>query len=159
MKGYPSWFVSALLGGLLLVFVSGCLLAPTTLVMRLDAELAWRLPGAGRVLVAALHAGAGLAVIMLLGSLWTVHMRANWRRGRQRTSGAALGAMLLLLAASAVGVYYLGDDALGTAAALLHLGVGVALAVPFGWHWMLARRAGAAQQTAPEAGRSTAYGP
>lgn len=150
MKGYPSWFVSALLGSLLLIFVSGCLLIPTTLVMRFDTDLAWRLPGAGRVLVAALHSAVGLAVIMLLGSLWTVHMRANWRRGRQRISGAALGAMMLVLAASAVGIFYLGDDALGTAAALIHLGVGLALAVPFGWHWVLARRAAASEQLVPE---------
>jgi heme A synthase len=141
MKGYPSWFISALLGTLLLVFVSGCLLAPTTLVMRLDADLAWRLPGAGRVAVAAMHAAAGLLTFAWLGSLWTVHMRINWRRHRQRVSGAALGILLLVLAASAVGVYYLGDDTLGTAAALLHLGCGLALAAPFGGHWFAARAA------------------
>jgi hypothetical protein len=141
MKGYPSWFISALLGTLLLVFVSGCLLAPTTLVMRLDTELAWRLPGAGRVAVAAMHAGVGFLAIAWLGSLWTVHMRINWRRHRQRVSGALLGVMLLVLAVSAVGVYYLGDDTLGTAAALLHLACGLLIAAPFGWHWVAARRA------------------
>jgi hypothetical protein len=128
MKGYPSWFLSAVLGALLVVFVSGCLLAPTTLVMRIDVDLAWRLPGAGRVLVAAMHAGVGFIVIMLLGSLWTVHMRSHWRRQRQRISGAATGILLLVLAASAVAVYYLGDEMLGNAAALIHLGVGLALA-------------------------------
>jgi len=141
MKGYPSWFVSALLGTLLLVFVSGCLLVPTTLVMRLEADLAWRLPGAGRVAVAAMHAGAGFLAIAWLGSLWTVHMRINWRRHRQRISGATVGILLLVLAASAVAVYYLGDDTLGNAAALLHLGCGLALAGPFGWHWFAARAA------------------
>ena len=156
MKGYPSWFVSALLGTLLLVFVSGCLLAPTTLVMRLDAEMAWRLPGAGRVLVAAAHAGAGFLGVMLLGSLWTVHMRGNWRRGRQRISGSLVGAGLVALAATAVAVYYLGDDTLAAAAAMLHLGLGLALAAPFGWHWVLARRAArAVQRTQQDGTRAT----
>ena len=153
MKGYPTWYVSALLGTLLLVFVSGCLLAPTTLVMRLEAELAWRLPADGRVLVAAAHAGAGFLGVMLLGSLWTVHMRGNWRRGRQRISGSLVGIGLLVLAVTAVGVYYLGDETLGAAAAMVHLCLGLALAVPFGAHWVLARRAARAlQRTQQDAG-------
>ncbi|WP_426101144.1 hypothetical protein [Massilia sp. TSP1-1-2] len=152
MKGYPGWFVTALLGALLLVFASGCLLAPTTLVMRFDTDIAWRLPGTGRVLVAAAHAGAGFLVMMLLGSLWTVHMRGNWRRARQRISGSVLGAAMLILAVTAVGVYYLGDDTLGNAAALLHLGTGLALCVPFGWHWVLARRAARADATSRSGG-------
>lgn len=78
---------------------------------------------------------------------------ANWRRARQRISGATVGIALLLLAASAVGLYYLGDDTLGNAAALLHLGTGVVLVFAFGWHWMRARRA--ACSGAPAAGNGT----
>ncbi|NHZ79291.1 hypothetical protein F2P44_08380 [Massilia sp. CCM 8695] len=141
MKGYPAWFVRALLGALLLVFVSGCLLAPTTLVMRFEMALAWRLPGAGRVVTAAMHAATGFVLLMMLGALWSVHMRAGWRKRRQRGSGATLGIMLLLLAASAVAIYYAGEDALGSGAALVHLVVGLTLLLPFGWHWVHARRA------------------
>ncbi|NHZ63056.1 hypothetical protein [Massilia genomosp. 1] len=141
MKGYPAWFVRALLGALLLLFVSGCLMAPTTLLMRFEMELAWRLPGAGRVVTAAMHATGGFVVLMMLGALWSVHMRAGWRKRRQRGSGATLGIMLVLLAASAVAIYYAGDDALGSGAALVHLAMGAALLPTFGWHWVHARRA------------------
>ena len=153
MKGYPGWFLAAVLGTLLLMFVSGCVLAPTTLVMRFDTDVPWRLPTDGRVLVAAMHAAAGFLAVMLLGSLWTVHMRSNWRRKRQRASGATLGVLLLLLAASAVAIYYAGDGDLGAAASLLHLGAGLAFAVPFGWHWAHARRAASSSlgATAPPA--------
>jgi len=141
MKGYPYGFVPALVGTLLLMFVTGVLLAPTTLVLRAELALPWRLPGSGRVLTAALHAAGGFALMLLLGALWSVHMRSGWRRRQQRASGVLLGTLLLVLAASAVAVYYLGDEALGTAAALVHLGAGMALAGPFGWHWLHGRRA------------------
>lgn len=141
MKGYPSWFVPVLVGALLLMFVTGLLLAPTTLAMRADIAMPWRLPGSGRVLTAALHAAGGFALLLLIGALWSVHMRSGWRRRRQRASGLVLGVMLLVPAGSAVGVYYLGDEALGTVSALVHLGTGLALAGPFGWHWVRGRRA------------------
>jgi len=141
MKGYPPWFVPVLVGTLLLMFVTGMLLAPTTLVLRAEFALPWRLPGSGRVLTAALHAAGGFMLMLLVGALWSVHMRSGWRRREQRASGLVLGTLLLVLAASAVAVYYLGDEVLGMAAALIHLGAGVALAGPFGWHWLHGRRA------------------
>jgi len=141
VKGYPNWFVPALLGALLLMFVTGLLLAPTTLALRADIAVPWRLPGSGRVLCAALHAAGGFALMLLVGALWSVHMRSGWRRRQQRTSGLVIGLMLLTLAATAIIVYYTGDESAGPAAALLHLGVGVALAAPFGWHWLRGRSA------------------
>jgi uncharacterized membrane protein len=140
MKGYPRWFLPGLLITLLLVLVSGALLIPTTLVMRLEMALAWRLPGDARILTAAAHAAAGFAAMMLLGSLWSVHMRAGWRRRRHRISGSLTGVLLLLLAVSAVGVYYLGEETAGVAAALVHIGLGLVLLAPFGWHWVVGRR-------------------
>lgn len=142
MKGYPKGFVPALVGTLLLMFASGLLLAPTTLALRADIAVPWRLPGAGRISVAALHAAGGFVLVLLIGALWAVHMRSGWRRHQQRTSGAILGGLLMTLVASAVAVYYLGDESLGAAAALAHLGTGIALVAPFGWHWVHGHRAG-----------------
>ena len=141
MKGYPSWFLPALMGTMLLMFVTGGLLAPTTLILRADLALPWRLPGSARVLTAALHAAGGFALMLLVGALWSLHMRSGWRRHRQRGSGVVLGVMLLVLAVSAVAVYYLGDETLGAVAALIHLSTGLALAFPFGWHWVRGQRA------------------
>lgn len=140
MKGYPRWFLRALIAAVLLIFISGGLLAPTTLVLRADIDMA-RLPGGARIALAALHAASGFAMAMLVGALWAVHMRSGWRRHRQRGSGLLLVAVLVLLALSAVGIYYLGDDTLGALAAFLHLGLGLALAGPLGWHWVRGRRA------------------
>jgi len=141
MKGYPNGFLTALLGALSLMLVTGLLLAPTTLAMRADIALAWRLPGSGRVLTAALHAAGGFLLLLMVGALWSVHMRSGWRRHRQRASGLLLGSVLLALAVSAVAVYYVGDEALGAATAIVHLGLGLLLAGLFGWHWLHGHRA------------------
>lgn len=141
VKGYPRWFVPALVGLLALMLASGLLLAPTTVALRTDWPVPWRLSGAGRLLCAALHAAAGFALLLLTGALWGLHMRSGWRRRQQRASGLSLGLLMLLLAATAVAIYYAGDERTGAVAALLHLGLGVALVVPFGWHWWHGRRA------------------
>jgi len=141
MSGYPTWFRPALLGTLLLMLLSGLLLVPTTLVMRADLSVAWRLPGSGRILCAALHAGAGFALMLFVGALWSLHMRSGWRRRQQRVSGLLVSALLLALVLSAIAVYYAGDESFAALAAWLHLGAGVALLGPFGWHWLHGHRA------------------
>ncbi|MBC7699871.1 hypothetical protein [Aquabacterium sp.] len=140
MKGYPKWFLSLLISTMLLMWVTGGLLTPTTLVLRAEVMMP-RLPGSARVLTAALHAAGGFGLAMLMGALWSVHMRSGWRRHRQRISGLILNMLLLLLNISAVGIYYLGDESLGTLVAFTHLGAGVALAGPLGWHWIRGRQA------------------
>ena len=159
MKGYPGWFLRTLVAALLLVFVTGLLLAPTTLALRGELDLPWRLPGSGRVLTAALHAAGSFALLLLMGALWSVHMRSGWRRRRQRASGLVLGLMLLVLAASAVAVYYLGDDTLGAVSSFLHLGTGLALAAPFGWHWVHGRRVRRQAQAAAHRPPAHRHGP
>jgi hypothetical protein len=148
MKGYPRGFRRLLLATLLAVALSGLLLVPTLLTMRADVELAWRLPASGRVGMAALHAGVGMLLLALCGALWSVHMRAGWRKHRQRGSGGTLTVAITTLALSALALYYAGDETWSTAAAWIHLAAGLALAGVFGWHWRCAHRARSAARTA-----------
>lgn len=140
MTHYPAGFRTALLAVLAAVCASGLALAPTTLAVRVDWDLPWRLAGGERLWAAALHCAFGFAAAAFAGALWSLHMRSGWRRRRQRPSGALLAATLVLLAATAVAVYYLGDDRLATIGALLHLGAGVAATAVFLWHWRRGRR-------------------
>jgi hypothetical protein len=134
MKGYPRWFEPALLGVVSAVYLSGCLLLPTTLEMRADWRLGWRLAPEARLLVAAAHAAAAFLFLLVMGSLWSVHMRAGWRRHRQRGSGLLLVGCLLWLALTALGVYYLADETWAKVAGLGHLVVGLVVLLPFLWH-------------------------
>jgi len=140
MKGYPNGFRSALVATSLALYATGCLLAPTTLELRAAWELGWRLGGGARVWMAAAHAAFAFAALLFVGALWSVHMRSGWRRRRQRASGTLLGVALLLLAVTAVGVYYLADETLANVTALAHLALGLVLIAPFLWHLVKGRR-------------------
>lgn len=139
MTQYPRWFLPTLLVILLTVLLSGLGLTPTTLALRAEWDMPWRLAGGDRVWVAALHSAVAFGLTAMVGALWSVHMRSGWRRRRQRISGLLLGSALALLVASAVAVYYIGDDRLAAAAAFLHLGAGLAATAVFVWHWIRGR--------------------
>jgi hypothetical protein len=134
MKGYPRWFRPTVMAIAFALYVTGCLLAPTTLQLRLDIAVPWRLGAGARIGMAALHATAALLAMLAIGALWSVHMRVGQRRPGQRRSGWLTVVPALLLAASAVGLYYLGDETWAERVALLHLVLGLALALPFIWH-------------------------
>ncbi|WP_280152612.1 FeoA family protein [Piscinibacter sp. XHJ-5] len=134
MKGYPPRFPALLWTACATAFASGLLLAPTTLAMRVGWPVPWRLPSDARLLAAASHAAASFVLLMVVGALWTIHMRVGWRRGRQRVTGATLVSGVAGLVLSALGVYYLGDSELAGDVALVHVSLGVLLALPLAVH-------------------------
>jgi len=139
VKGYPRWFESVLVVSSVLVYASGCLLVPNTLEVR-AAWGSWHLLSGSRVPLAALHTCLAFLMMMIIGALWSVHMRAGWRRHRQRWSGLLLASTYLLLMATAVGIYYLSDETWANVAGLGHMLLGVALFAPFAWHAVLGWR-------------------
>jgi hypothetical protein len=145
MKHYPRRFLAVLAGVCLLAWISGLLLAPTTLALRLEWPLLWRLPPPARLAVVALHSAAAFALAFVCGARWAQHMQAGWRCRAQRVSGVLTVAALLALAVTALFIFYAGDDALANAAALVHLTAGALLALPLVWHGLhRQRRAGLA---------------
>lgn len=141
MTQYPRWFLPTLLAVLLAVFATGLMLVPTTLAVRAEWDVPWRLGGGSRVWIAAAHSAAAFGIASLVGALWSVHMRSGWRRRRQRSSGLLLGSSMAVLALTAVGVFYLGDERLAAGAAYSHLGLGLLALPTFLWHWLKGRAA------------------
>lgn len=127
MKGYPRGFVTLIHATILALCVSGLLLAPTTLDLRLELPVPWRLPADGRSGVAALHVVLSYAIVIFAGALWHVHMRVGWRRRRNLWAGGALVLTLLILAGSGVAVFYLGGELEARCAAVTHLIAGAGL--------------------------------
>lgn len=140
MKGYPRWFLYALLSVLSVLLLSAMLLLPTTLVMRAEFELSWRLPHSARLWVSACHAAFGSLSLFMIGAIWSIHMRSGWRRHKHRVSGASLLALFSLLGLTAIGIYYLGESALANGIAYAHVIIGVGLLPIFAWHWWRGRR-------------------
>lgn len=140
MKGYPRWFLRCVLGVLLVLLISGILLTPNTLIMRAEFEFEWRLPNASRVWTSVMHAGFGFVMMLLVGAIWSIHMRSGWRRHKHRSSGLFLAMFFLILAVTAVAIYYLGESASANWAAYCHLAAGVLVTFLFAWHWWRGHR-------------------
>jgi uncharacterized membrane protein len=136
MKGYPYWFLTLLVSAIAMLLATGLLLAPGTLLFKADIELAWRLPSAYRILVTSTHAALGFLLMLLVGSIWSIHMRSGWRRQKQRLSGLLLAILFLILFLTPVAIYYAGEESIGTIAAFLHLIIGILIVFPFAWHWI-----------------------
>lgn len=140
LRGYPAWFYKFLLAIFFTTAVTGLLLIPASLEMRLEWEVPWRLQGDAQIGTAALHALMSFLMMVVVGALWSVHMRVGWRHRKNHRSGLIISGMMLLLLLSAVGIYYLADDALALDASLIHMVIGASLPFFLLYHIIRGRR-------------------
>lgn len=146
MNGYPKWFRWVVIMIALFAFISGCLLAPTVFDLKLAWDMPWRLPGGDRVLVAALHTGAAFLMAAVFGTLWTTHMRSNWRFRRNRIGGSLLAGLLVLLCLTGLGIFYFGEETLSLFSSLGHTALGLAAPLLFVQHIYAGRKSAAARR-------------
>lgn len=140
MKGYAPGFRRLVIGTVLVLIASGLLLAPTTLDMRLQWPVPWRLPGEARLWTAALHTLTSYLMLCLLGILWMVHMRAGWHRKRNHWSGIAMVTLMSALTLTGVGIFYFGEARASIVASTMHLGLGLGVPFLFLYHYVNGRR-------------------
>jgi hypothetical protein len=140
MRGYPAWFYPMLMVTVMVLVLSGILLTPTLLDLRLEWQVPWRLEGNQQIAVAALHALFSFWMLALLGSLWNIHMRAGWRHRKHWKSGLSLALLMLFLMISAIGIYYLGDEQAATISAVAHLAAGAMVFLLFVYHAVIGYR-------------------
>jgi hypothetical protein len=110
MRGYPKWFYQFLMYSFVCLILSGLLLIPNALDMRLEWDVSWSLPSEWRLGVVALHATVAFLIASQLGALWSVHMRIGWRHHKNLKTGLSLVTILLGLVFTGVGIYYAGED-------------------------------------------------
>jgi hypothetical protein len=135
MKRYPKWFNKKLIIGIFATsFLSGLLLAPTTLQMRLQFEVPWRLLADLRAPVALVHSLFGLLMFWLLGSLSTIHIQNEWKTARKRYSGLSLTILWIFLGMTGIGIYYVSGEAILILTSVGHLFFGILLLFYFLWH-------------------------
>ncbi|WP_448568414.1 hypothetical protein [Thalassotalea ganghwensis] len=121
LAGYPRYFYILLMLVMLGVMITGMVMTPTSLAFKFEWEVGWRLPGASWAIVAGGHALTGWLLWMLLGALWPIHSRANWRKKQKRFSGSLLIIAIVLLGGSAIGLYYAGQERTQYYNAIAHL--------------------------------------
>lgn len=140
MKGYPRWFSKNRITALVaVVFLTGLFLLPTTLDFRLNWDVPWRLSGGQRIYVVAAHVLFGFLMMMVLGALWSIHMRVGWRQKRHRRSGIILAFVWVLLMVTGVGIYYCGQEWLVNLTSLCHTVIGVLVVFAYYVHLRLSR--------------------
>lgn len=141
MKGYPKWFTSSIIVFVVgILFFSGLILTPTVIENQLQLDMPWRISASGRIGVAALHALFAFLTAILLGALWSIHMRAEWRKEANRWSAISMIFIFVLLLVTGIGIYYLGDSSLIFYSSLLHAAVGISLLIPFLWHVVIYKK-------------------
>ena len=87
-----------------------------------------------------IHGGASMVTLVLLGTLYPLHMRLGWRANRNRVSGSLMVTINGLLIVTAFGLYYSGSDVLRAWTGYVHIVVGLALPILVGIHVLLGRR-------------------
>lgn len=87
-----------------------------------------------------LHGVSGLAMLWVLGLVWLPHVRRGWAKRAHRVVGGTMAALMLWLALSAAGLYYLGDDSARSVTSLAHWIAGLAAAAWLPIHIVLGRR-------------------
>jgi hypothetical protein len=88
----------------------------------------------------AVHGGAAMVFLVLLGSILPTHVVAAWRSGRNRLIGVVLLAVFALLIITGYGLYYFSGERLRVATQWTHLALGIAEPVVFLVHLVRGRR-------------------
>ncbi len=107
---------------------------PGALEFKLQWEVDWRLSGEQRLPMVMLHVLSGWLLLMILGALWQVHLRAGWRQRKNHLSGITLALCLCVLAVTGIGLYYLGSELGQTISSVTHSGTGILFGLIIGWH-------------------------
>ena len=114
-------------------------------VVLFTTGLAWWLLDAGsspaRFYLMAAHGLAAMAFLVAFGAIFALHVREGWRRRLNRASGALVLTVTGLLIPSALGLYYIGSDALRGLTSDLHIATGLVLPFLLAAHVVLGRRA------------------
>ena len=140
IKGYPGWFYTFVMWSVAALLITGCLLAPTTINLKLEWEVPWRLSSEQHIGMAAAHATLSFLIIWIMGALWSVHMRAGWKRRKNHHTGLGLLIFVLLLGITAIGIYYLGDEQASMYSSVAHMLLGMAIPLFLLSHILIGRR-------------------
>jgi hypothetical protein len=135
MKGYPKWFnarfISFIMGALT---ISGLILVPGVLETKLEMNVPAKLSGSMRLYGSALHTLISYLSFVLFGSLWSIHMRREWRRHKNIYSGSLLFFFFIVLSLSSIGILYFGNEKLSWYSSVLHTFFGITLPLIYAGH-------------------------
>ena len=86
------------------------------------------------------HGVASYVFLVVAGAMIPVHIRLGWQGGKNRLTGSTLAAACLLLALTALGLYYLGDELARHWVSIVHWSVGLFVIPALAVHALRGRR-------------------
>ena len=89
-----------------------------------------------------IHGAAAMAMLVIAGGTVALHATSAWRERKNRASGLALGAALVVMTATGYCLYYVGGESPRAFASLSHWVLGLAAPLLFIAHAGLGRKAG-----------------
>lgn len=140
MKAYPRNFLTWFWTLLALIAITGLVLLPGMLALRLEWDVPDRWLPSGRVLWAAAHGLLAFLTLLLFGSLLPLHVRHGLRQRKNRGTGIALLFVLPVLILTGWGIYYLSNEDAARWTSEIHVLIAVPISVLVGWHAWRARR-------------------
>jgi len=120
---WQEWSVYATLG---LLIVTGLAWLALDWWVRIEGEFGPEHHPAEHVALI-VHGIAAFAFLVVGGSMIPVHVKLGWNLKRNWKSGLWLGLSTIVTALTALGLYYLGEDSLRSAASLAHWVVGLVI--------------------------------
>lgn len=140
MLGYPKKFQPLFWCAIALLSISGLLLIPGALELRMDWDIPLHLPEGSRVYVAMLHALGAFTVLMAVGALVPLHMRMGLRRHHNVVSGLTVVVLAGLLTLTSLGVYYFADETASLWSSALHILLSLIAIIATPIHVVLGRK-------------------
>ncbi len=133
------WHKRVLYGSTALVWLSGALWLVDKHFRQVQTDFGLQAPPT-QALWLDIHGAAAMLILGLLGSLLPEHVRLGWKRRDQRPSGGLSLAVLVFLALTGWGLYYVGDQGLRAKVSLAHWAAGLGLPAFIALHVRLAGR-------------------
>lgn len=140
MKAYPRHFLAWFWSLLALIAITGLVLVPGMLALRLEWDVPDRWLPPARVFWAAAHGLLAFLTLLLFGSLLPLHVRHGLRQMKNRGTGIALLSALPVLILTGWGIYYLSDENVARWTSVLHVLVALLISGLVGWHAWRAHR-------------------
>ena len=133
LKRFQRYFLCAVLA---LLFLSGTAwaywnyLVPASGDFEVSAK-AWAMK---------IHGAGAMAILVLVGTLLTGHVKLAWRARRNRANGSIFLSAFAVLAITGYGLYYAGGERLRACTSWIHLDVGLVLPLLLILHVWLGKR-------------------
>lgn len=138
MRGYPRGFLAIVWLSMITASLTGILLIPNALNLKFAMDIPTLVVDTWLEYLPMLHALFSFWLLMVVGSLWSVHMRMGWRRRKNRLTGTLLIVGFLMLFFSAIGLYYAVDDRYLNYSSAIHIMSGLVLMMIMLIHYIAA---------------------